>query len=99
MPDQKRRSQRKRTSTRKLSDVRRRRIQSKRMTVTISVVVIAFCIVVGAQMINKYSTLKSLQAQEQKLKKQYKKDCERSQRPLQVYYTGTAIPCRDHSAV
>ena len=38
------------------------------MTVTISVVVIAFCIVVGAQMINKYSTLKSLQAQEQKLK-------------------------------
>ena len=73
MPDQKRRSQRKRTSTRKLSDVRRRRIQSKRMTVTISVVVIAFCIVVGAQMINKYSTLKSLQAQEQKLKNQYKK--------------------------
>ena len=79
MPDQKRRSQRNRTSTRKLSDVRRRRIQSKRMTVTISVVVIAFCIVVGAQMINKYSTLKSLQAQEQKLKNQYKKELQLSE--------------------
>ncbi len=49
------------------------------MIITISVVVMAFCIVMGAQMIKKYSTLKDLQAQEKKLQSQYQKELQLSE--------------------
>lgn len=49
------------------------------MIITISAVVIAFCIVVGAQMIKKYNTLKELQAQEKRLQTQYKKELQLSE--------------------
>ena len=47
-------------STRRLSNARRKRIQNRRMMIAISAVVVAFCIVIGGQMISKYSTLADL---------------------------------------
>ena len=44
------------------------------MIIGISFVVLAFCIVVGAQMVQKYNTLKSLKEQESKLVKQYEQE-------------------------
>ena len=49
------------------------------MIIGISFVVMAFCIVMGAQMIKKYNTLKSLQEQESKLTKQYEKELQLSE--------------------
>lgn len=49
------------------------------MIIGISFVVMAFCIVMGAQMIKKYNTLKSLQEQESKLTKQYQKELQLSE--------------------
>ena len=57
-------------STRRLSNARRKRIQNRRMMIAISAVVVAFCIVIGGQMISKYSTLADLREQERKLKNQ-----------------------------
>ncbi len=48
------------------------------MILAISFVVILFCIVMGAQMIKKYSTLRDLQEQESKLAKQYQSELELS---------------------
>ena len=42
-------------STRRLSNARRKRIQNRRMMIAISAVVVAFCIVIGGQMISKYN--------------------------------------------
>ena len=66
-------------ATRRLSAARRRRIHSKRMIIAISSVVMAFCIVMGAQMIKKYNTLKDLQEQERRLQTQYKKELQLSE--------------------
>lgn len=48
------------------------------MIIGISFIVIAFCIVVGAQMFQKYNTLKKLQEQESKLTKQYEQELQLS---------------------
>ena len=45
----------------------------------ISFVVIAFCVVLGAQMIKKYNTLSDLKEQEAKLQRQYKKELQLSE--------------------
>lgn len=45
----------------------------------ISFVVIAFCVVLGAQMIKKYNTLSDLKEQEEKLQRQYKKELQLSE--------------------
>ncbi|MFQ9516697.1 MAG: FtsB family cell division protein [Eubacterium sp.] len=66
------------TATGRLNAIRQRRIQSRRMMVGISFVVIAFCIVVGVQMIQKHNTLKKLQEQESKLTEQYEQELELS---------------------
>lgn len=49
------------------------------MIIAISFVVIAFCVVVGAQMIKKYKTLSDLKDQEAKLQRQYKKELQLSE--------------------
>lgn len=49
------------------------------MIIGISFVVLAFCIVMGAQMVKKYSTLKELQEQENKLEKQYQQELQLSE--------------------
>ncbi|WP_455950569.1 FtsB family cell division protein [Eubacterium sp.] len=41
--------------------------------------VIAFCVVLGAQMIKKYNTLSDLKEQEAKLQRQYKKELQLSE--------------------
>lgn len=66
-------------ATGRLNSIRRRRIQNKRMIIGISFVVIAFCIVMGAQMIQKNKTLKNLREQESKLQKQYQKELQLSE--------------------
>ena len=76
---QRRRQTSQSTATGRLNALRQRRIQSKRMIVGISCVVLAFCIVMGAQMIKKYNTLKSLQEQESKLAKQYEQELQLSE--------------------
>ena len=48
------------------------------MIIMISFVVIAFCVVLGAQMIKKY-TLSDLKEQEAKLQRQYKKELQLSE--------------------
>ncbi len=49
------------------------------MIMGISFVVIAFCIVMGAQMSKKYSELNKLKQQESKLAKQYEKELQLSE--------------------
>lgn len=66
------------TASGRLNAIRQRRIQSRRMIVGISFVVIAFCIVMGVQMINKHNTLKELQEQERKLTEQYQEELQLS---------------------
>ena len=48
------------TATKRLSVIRKKREQNKKMIIMISFVVIAFCVVLGAQMIKKYNTLSDL---------------------------------------
>lgn len=62
------------TASRRLNDIRQRRIRNKRMIMAISFVVLAFCIVMGAQMISKYNTLSELKEQERKLQQQYEEE-------------------------
>ena len=45
----------------------------------ITIVVAAFCIVMGAQMFQKYNTLRKLKEQESKLQKQYEKELQLSE--------------------
>lgn len=54
-------------ATRRISKIRKRRIQNRRMIVGITVVASLFCIVVGAQMFQKYANLNELKAQEAEL--------------------------------
>lgn len=49
------------------------------MIMAISLVVVAFCIVMGVQMIKKHSTLAQLQEQESKLQKQYEEELKLSE--------------------
>lgn len=49
------------------------------MIIGISFVVLAFCIVVGVQMVQKYNTLKSLKEQESKLVRQYEQELQLSE--------------------
>lgn len=49
------------------------------MIIAISFVVIAFCIVMGAQMIKKIGTLKELQEQESRLERQYEQELQISE--------------------
>ena len=66
------------TATKRLSVIRKKREQNKKMIIMISFVVIAFCVVLGAQMIKKY-TLSDLKEQEAKLQRQYKKELQLSE--------------------
>lgn len=75
MPKQQERS----TATKRLSVIRKKREQNKKMIIMISFVVIAFCVVLGAQMIKKYNTLSDLKEQEAKLQRQYKKELQLSE--------------------
>ena len=59
--------------------IRQKRIKSKRMILSISFVVVAFCIVMGIQMYNQYKTLNELKAQESKLQKKYEKELQLSE--------------------
>lgn len=67
------------TATKRLSVIRKKREQNKKMIIMISFVVIAFCVVLGAQMIKKYNTLSDLKEQEAKLQRQYKKELQLSE--------------------
>lgn len=67
------------TATKRLSVIRKKREQNKKMIIMISFVVIAFCVVLGAQMIKKYNTLSDLKEQEEKLQRQYKKELQLSE--------------------
>ena len=67
------------TASGRLNAIRQRRIRNRRMIISISFVVIAFCIVMGAQMMKKHSTLVELQEQERKLQKQYEEELELSE--------------------
>ena len=49
------------------------------MIIMISSVVLAFCIVIGVQMIKKHTTLSELREQESKLRTQYKKELQLSE--------------------
>lgn len=49
------------------------------MMMVISFIVIAFCIVVGVQMFQKYSTLRQLKEQESKLTEQYEQELQLSE--------------------
>ena len=49
------------------------------MILSISFVVVAFCIVMGIQMYNQYKTLNELKAQESKLQKKYEKELQLSE--------------------
>ena len=67
------------TATKRLSVIRKKREQNKKVIIMISFVVIAFCVVLGAQMIKKYNTLSDLKEQEAKLQRQYKKELQLSE--------------------
>lgn len=67
------------TASRRLNAIRQRRIRNKRMIMAISFVVVAFCIVMGAQMVKKHNTLVELQEQEKKLQKQYEEELQLSE--------------------
>ena len=67
------------TATKRLSVIRKKREQNKKMIIMISFVVIAFCVVLGAQMIKKYNTLSDLKEQKAKLQRQYKKELQLSE--------------------
>jgi len=69
----------KKRATRRLDIIRRRRRQTRRMMISISAVAILFCIVIGVQMFNKYTTLKELKQQEAKLEQQYQDELELSE--------------------
>lgn len=66
-------------STKKLDSIRRRRIKNRRMIISITVVALLFCVVIGIQMIQKYKTLNELKEQESKLQAQYQSELELSQ--------------------
>ena len=68
-----------RRATSRLNTIRQKRIKSKRMILSISFVVVAFCIVMGIQMYNQYKTLNELKAQERKLQKKYEKELQLSE--------------------
>lgn len=74
MEEKRRGAPQKKRATRRLDIIRRRRIQTRRMIISISAVALLFCIVLGAQMIQKYSTLKELKEQQQELEQQYQKE-------------------------
>ncbi len=71
--------QERRTSTRRLDEIRRKRIKNRRMILSVSIVAFLFCLVLGIQMIQKYSTLRELKEQESKLQEQYQAELELSQ--------------------
>lgn len=72
-------SQQRRTATGRLNAMRQKRMQSRRTIMVISFIVIAFCIVMGAQMLKKYSTLRQLQEQESQLVEQREKELQLSE--------------------
>jgi cell division protein FtsL len=49
------------------------------MIMMITTVVVAFCIVMGVQMIKKFNTLSELKTQERRLQNQYKKELQLSE--------------------
>lgn len=67
------------TASGRLNAIRQRRIRNKRMIMAISFVVVAFCIVMGVQMVKKHNTLVELKQQEQKLQKQYQEELQLSE--------------------
>ncbi len=69
--EERRRSSSGKRATRRLDIIRRRRIQTRKMILSISALALLFCIVIGAQMIQKYNTLKELKQQEKELNQQY----------------------------
>ena len=58
----------------RLNEIRQRRIRNRRM-----IVVFAFCIVMGIQMVQKNSSLKKLKEQESKLAQQYQQELQISE--------------------
>lgn len=71
--------QRRRTSTKRLDAIRRKRIKNRRMILSVTIVAFLFCVVLGIQMIQKYSTLRELREQESKLQEQYQAELDLSQ--------------------
>lgn len=57
-------------AVRELSAEKRKRVVSRRMIIGIAIVVIAFCVVMGVQMYQKFSTLNQLKQQEAELNKE-----------------------------
>lgn len=76
---QEKRPVQRRTSTRRLDEIRKRRIKNRRMILSMAAVAFLFCIVLGVQMFQKYSTLMELRAQEKKLEEQYQAELELTQ--------------------
>ena len=68
-----------RSSTRRLDQIRKRRQKNRRMILSIMIVAFLFCVVIGVQMIQKYRTLKELREQESKLQEQYQAELDLSQ--------------------
>ena len=76
---QEKRPVQRRTSTRRLDEIRKRRIKNRRMILSMAAVALLFCIVLGVQMFQKYSTLMELRTQEKKLEEQYQAELELTQ--------------------
>lgn len=67
------------SATGRLNALRQRRMQSRRTIMVISFIVIAFCIVMCVQMVQKYSTLSQLKEQESKLIEQREQELQLSE--------------------
>jgi cell division protein DivIC len=69
----------KKRATTRLNTIREKRIKSKRMILSISFVVVAFCIVMGIQLIQQCRILGELKEQESSLEKKYQKELQLSE--------------------
>ena len=57
-----------------LSEKKRRKAVSRRMIAGIAIVLAVFCVIMGIQMYQKFSTLHKLKSQEASLKKEYQRE-------------------------
>ncbi len=61
-------------AVRELSEKKKRRVVNRRMIIGIAVVLLLFCIIMGIQLFQKFSTLSKLKNQEVQLNKEYKRE-------------------------
>ncbi len=66
-------------ATGRINKIRQGRIKNRRMIISISLVVFAFCVVMGLQMMQKNNSLRKLREQEEKLEQQYEQELQISE--------------------